>query len=182
MSIKKFRDPAGLLPVRVRVNIKHGSNQLDIDAIASILKSNSPTARIQQLRRHHTLRSEASALKKDYLVATTAVEDADNKLTAEHKAALKDVRLKAFMIRLESAEKKSIYLDAAEPLIRDKARQEGTKKERRPDVTEWISAKLRRDPLAKSPELWSRAPEWLTDQIGYERFRKRVTAVRMGRK
>jgi hypothetical protein len=62
--------------------------------------------------------------------------------------------------------------------VRDKKRQAGTRKERRPDITAWISAQLRRDPRAKSPDLWARAPEYITEQIGQDRFAKRVTACR----
>lgn len=62
--------------------------------------------------------------------------------------------------------------------VRDKRRQEGTRVERRRDITEWLEAQLRRNPSAKSPDLWSIAPEFIKDQIGFERFRKRVTAAR----
>lgn len=55
---------------------------------------------------------------------------------------------------------------------------EGRKKERRPEVTKWITNQLTRRPDSKSPELWADAPEWLTDQIGFDRFSKRVTAAR----
>lgn len=65
---------------------------------------------------------------------------------------------------------------------RDKKRQDGTRKERRPDITEWIEKKLNGNPAAKSPDLWASAPEWITDQIGYERFSKRVTNVRKAKK
>ncbi len=67
--------------------------------------------------------------------------------------------------------------------VRDKKRQAGTRKERRPEVTRWIDAQLRHDPHAKSPDLWGRAPEWITEQVGRDRFAKRVTACRKnGRK
>ncbi len=61
---------------------------------------------------------------------------------------------------------------------RDKKRQDGTTKERRPEINEWIKKMLRRAPGAKSPALWEGAPDWITDQIGYDRFSKRVTEVR----
>lgn len=61
---------------------------------------------------------------------------------------------------------------------RDQKRQAGTRKERRPDVTQWIDGQLRTEPNARAPALWARAPEWLTEQIGIDRFRKRVTACR----
>lgn len=62
--------------------------------------------------------------------------------------------------------------------VRDKKRQAGTRKERRPEVTQWIAKQLQHDPHAKSPALWGRAPQWITDQIGQDRFAKRVTACR----
>lgn len=69
-------------------------------------------------------------------------------------------------------------LDLTPKANRDDRRQEGTRKERRPEITQWIEAQLSRRPDAKSPELWRIAPEWLTDQIGEDRFSKRVTAAR----
>ena len=67
---------------------------------------------------------------------------------------------------------------------RDILRQKGTRKPRRPEINEWIERQLRRQPDAKSPELWNRAPEWITDQdhhdvaIKYEAFARRVTNTR----
>lgn len=65
---------------------------------------------------------------------------------------------------------------------RDRKRQAGTRKERRPKITKWIAIALERNPDAKVPELWRNAPEWLTEQIGMDRFRKRVSAVRKMRR
>jgi hypothetical protein len=61
---------------------------------------------------------------------------------------------------------------------RDEKRQAGTKKPRKSKLTEWIESKLSRDPGAKSPQLWADAPQWIEDQIGEDRFKKRVTAAR----
>ena len=68
--------------------------------------------------------------------------------------------------------------NAAGMISRDGARQKGTRKPRRPQINEWIAKKLKANPAAKSPELWSGAPGWITDDIGFERFSKRVTEVR----
>lgn len=65
---------------------------------------------------------------------------------------------------------------------RDQKRQEGTKKKRRIDIDAWMDRQLDRDPSAKSPELWAEAPLWISDQIGFDRFRKRVTEARKRRK
>jgi hypothetical protein len=64
---------------------------------------------------------------------------------------------------------------------RDEKRQAGTRKERRPEITEWIDRQLSLNPSAKSPELWGIAPEWLTDQISLRRFATRVTGRRKAR-
>lgn len=69
----------------------------------------------------------------------------------------------------------------ASSIQRDTARQEGTRRERRPDVTAWIDEQLRRTPDAKSPALWECAPDWITDQIGKRRFATRVTEARKKR-
>ena len=61
---------------------------------------------------------------------------------------------------------------------RDKARQDGTKKERRPKITEWIDKAIDRFPEATREELWNEAPQWLIEQIGLERFKKRVSSRR----
>jgi hypothetical protein len=63
-------------------------------------------------------------------------------------------------------------------LLRDRGRQEGTRKPRRPEVDAWIDGQLKANPAAKSPALWGDAPEWITEQIGEDRFAKRVTAAR----
>lgn len=65
---------------------------------------------------------------------------------------------------------------------RDQKLQTAIRAERRPDISRWIDKQLARDPYAKSPALWAVAPDWLTDQIGQERFSKRVTARRKARK
>lgn len=61
---------------------------------------------------------------------------------------------------------------------RDKKRQDGTKQPRRPEINDWIKRKLKAEPQARSPALWRMAPDWITDQIGEDRFSKRVTQVR----
>ena len=63
-------------------------------------------------------------------------------------------------------------------VVRDEGRQAGTRKERRPEITEWIGKQLARNPAATRMDLWETAPEWITDQIGLDRFGKRVRAAR----
>jgi len=64
------------------------------------------------------------------------------------------------------------------PIRRDKKRQDGTRKERRPEINAWIAQEIARTPTARSPELWRRAPVWITDQIGERSFAVRVTQQR----
>jgi hypothetical protein len=61
---------------------------------------------------------------------------------------------------------------------RDEKRQAGTTKERRPEINEWIMFSIKHHPDMTREELWEIAPEWITDQIGLGRFKKRVSAVR----
>ena len=68
--------------------------------------------------------------------------------------------------------------DAIAHVLRDKRRQEGTHKPRRPEINQWIARQLERDPASKTPGLWSLAPEFITDSIGFDRFKKRVTQAR----
>lgn len=69
-------------------------------------------------------------------------------------------------------------LNVRHEVLRDRARQGGTRRKRRPKINEWIARNLKRDPDAKSPALWSAAPDWLTDQIGFRAFAARVTQQR----
>lgn len=68
-------------------------------------------------------------------------------------------------------------------ITRDDVRQEGTRKLRHPEINEWIEQQLHRQPDAKSPVLWDRRPEYISDPreyepIQFEAFARRVTAVR----
>jgi hypothetical protein len=65
---------------------------------------------------------------------------------------------------------------------RDAKRQAGTRKPRRPDLDEWIAGALKRAPAATRDELWQRAPQWVRDEIGIDRFKKRVSAARAASK
>ncbi|MFY2765437.1 hypothetical protein [Arenimonas sp. MALMAid1274] len=87
--------------------------------------------------------------------------------------ALRLLNLVASALRCEPGRRQELFLGP-----RDARRQQGTRKPRRPEVNEWIERQLRREPGAKSPELWSRRPDWMEDQVGYERFSDRVTDVR----
>lgn len=148
----RIKDPAGLLPDHVSVDPD------DPVSVFKLLKGLSPASRIEQLRRH-----EALAEKADELLSL---------LDESGSASMYLMNL------IASAERDALYLDAAPRVERDNKRQDGTKKERRPKINEWIRNQLRSNPDAKSPNLWSDAPDWITDQIGYNRFTKRVTGCR----
>lgn len=92
--------------------------------------------------------------------------------------ALRLLNLVASAMRCDPARRAELLLGK-----RDAARQAGTRKERRPEISRWIEDRLRRNPEAKAPELWAAAPDWITDTIGRDRFSKRVTKARkVGRK
>ncbi len=65
---------------------------------------------------------------------------------------------------------------------RDDRRQAGTKKPRRPDIDNWISTAITNRPDATRDELWNDAPQWIKDDIGKDRFKKRVSAQRAASK
>lgn len=67
---------------------------------------------------------------------------------------------------------------AAKAINRIERLDEKNREPRRPDVDEWIRKQLASDPSIKSPELWDRAPGTIKDQLGPDRFKKRVTKVR----
>lgn len=112
-----------------------------------------------------------------------AVSDALSELS---KAELLDYAVSGFICRdglmllgratLDGMEKN---FRATAPIVaRDSKRQKGTKAERLPEINDWIAGQLKRRPDIKSPELWVNAPDWITDQIGEDAFKKRVTKQR----
>jgi hypothetical protein len=96
----------------------------------------------------------------------------------------------SFRKALELADKYMLMASNDHAVIRDGERQAGTEKPRFPECNEWIDDQLRRQPDAKSPELWSRAPDWITEDrpipgkdtsrrtLSYDSFARRVTAGR----
>lgn len=65
------------------------------------------------------------------------------------------------------------------PLARaGKAIDTGRKKPKRPVVQAWIEAEVRKNTGETAEQLFNRAPEWLTDQLALDRFRKRYTTAR----
>ena len=65
------------------------------------------------------------------------------------------------------------------PLARaGKAIDTGRKKPKRPDVQAWIEAEVGKGTGETAEQLFNRAPEWLSDQIALDRFRKRYAVAR----
>ena len=68
-------------------------------------------------------------------------------------------------------------------VIRNRARDAGTRKPRNAPLQEAVNRLVERHPALTAKELWREASSVITDQIEFERFRKRVTEARqMGRK
>lgn len=65
---------------------------------------------------------------------------------------------------------------------RDAARQKGTRAPRQPELQGWIADQVARGTGETAAELWGRAPDWITDVIGFDRFRKRMTAAKKAMK
>ena len=66
---------------------------------------------------------------------------------------------------------------------RDRARQAGTRKPRNDELQTGVNRLVARFPDLSATELWQKASTDIQDQIGFDRFRKRVTeARRLGRK
>lgn len=162
MTVRRIKDPAGLLPDHLTV--APGQDVAgDFAALAEMMDASSPARRIAALRRHGGLIEFADELAMR--LSGPKKQDADMRLLHD----------------IAQAEHRALYLDAAPSVRRDMARQAGTRTPRRPEITRWIAAQLQRDPHAKSPDLWRRAPDWITDDIGERRFAARVTACRKSR-
>src|SRR3546814_13268006 len=68
-------------------------------------------------------------------------------------------------------------------VVRNRARDTGTRKPRNVAVQEAVNKLVARHPALTAKELWQEAPSAITDKIEFDRFRKRVTdARRQGRK
>src|SRR3546814_7645144 len=68
-------------------------------------------------------------------------------------------------------------------VVRNRARDTGTRKPRNVAVQEAVNKLVARHPALTAKELWQEAPSAITDKIEFDRFRQRVTeARRKGRK
>lgn len=161
MTITRRRDPAGLMGDHVAVELDGAQD--DLESVIKLFAAASPTSRIEALRRIPALIPVADELA--------------GRLEGPKKSA--DMRL---MHDIAQAELRALYADAAPRVIRDNRRQDGTRTPRRPEVDAWIGGAIKRTPNATRDELWAAAPEWITDDIGLDRFKKRVSKVRAASK
>ena len=70
------------------------------------------------------------------------------------------------------------FFEVADGWHTNLARNFGTMKPRKPDITEWIAKTILTHPNLTRPELYDLAPDWITDQLTLEPFKKRVSRVR----
>ena len=83
--------------------------------------------------------------------------------------------LEWMMLRRQMIERDSFL----RPLAKlGKAVTDGRKLPKRPKVQKWIDAEVAKKTAETAKKLWSRAPVWLTDEIGFDRFQKRFTQAR----
>lgn len=170
MSVKRVKDPAGLLPDLLHVHMEGQVTKQDVEAIWELLTGASPQGRIARLRKFPALQATADALEARLVNgAMEVVVDGKHRIDSQLD---QDIR---------NAEYKALYLAAESKVMRDNKRQAGTRKarsKRNPEVDKWIDHKLKARPDAKAPELFQQAPGWLTDIVKIDRFAKRVTAAR----
>lgn len=138
--------------------------------LVEALQANTPRATIDRLR-------EGIAALPDSRLKTAAQE------RLNEAAALIDEQGNVgnvwFFDRITEDARRTAREAVFLPLLqRDRDRQNGTRKPKRPEIDAWIDGQLKRNGAAKSPALWQNAPDWITDQIGFDRFAKRVTKAR----
>ena len=62
--------------------------------------------------------------------------------------------------------------------VQEAKRRDASKRPRRPHIDEFIRKRLTLDPTAKGTDLWDQVPSSISDDIGRDRFLKRVSKVR----
>lgn len=161
MTAKRVKHPAGLLGEHVSIELDGDPG--DFEAVKRLLESLAPASRIERLRVHPELVERANEL-------SAWLRENGGRANP------------ALLAAIAGAEAAAILLKAAPSVIRDNKRQAGTRKPKRPEVQKWIDDAVARDPAATAKELWGKRPGWLDDQIGFDRFQKRVTAARKTRR
>jgi hypothetical protein len=139
--------------VEIKVDDRFKTDISKQQKLRDLLLANCPRRRTEKLRRHSEL------------------NDRVDHLLSELKAGY-DIG-----IDLANAEKAAALLDVLPRLVRDDARQRGTRKkrgERQPEITEWIKERLAINPNMESADLWEAAPGWIKEELKEDSFYKRV--------
>ena len=126
MTITRWKDPAGIIPDKVSIDLADGGDMEHRDAVFALLESKTPAARIERLRRHPELISDADKLATNCSLNAGSAD--------WHLLAL-----------IANAEQRALYLDACPALVRDAARLAGSRKPRgcrMPRLDAWIRKKL----------------------------------------
>jgi hypothetical protein len=108
MSVKRIRDPAGLLGDRITVDFTDPKPD-DFKAARSLIASQSPATRINRLRRHQQLESTADEL-------------------AEWLRHSKGSAAPQLLVAIANAEYKALYLEAAQSAIEKRTRDRNQRK------------------------------------------------------
>src|SRR5262249_12416607 len=116
--------------------------------------------------------------KAGVLTAPSAASHALSHSGSEGKAIHASV---AHSLSGSKAEAYIVHPRVQQSLTRDAKRQAGTRKERRPKVDDGMDREILAKPAATRQELWDGAPDWITEQIGRDRFFTRVSKVRKNR-
>jgi hypothetical protein len=135
MTVKRYRDPAGLLPDRV--TIQNDGAKGDTEQIRNLLKANTPQAHIDRLRVYEELKPLA-----DHLQSLLANCNGDPLLLAQ----------------IAQEELKALYINAAPHVIRSKKLLAASKKSRgsrMPLLDKWLDG---RDLTKTAKELFRLLP------------------------
>jgi hypothetical protein len=181
MATKRTKDPSGLLPDHVSIDPDDDSMEAKVAWVETI-NASTPHARVKRLQNHPHAGMKEHANELNARLMTEIGLPLPNGLhlpRGVHQINGEDIP--ELMSAIAEAETAAMHLTVSPIVMRDISRQAGTKKERRPEITDWIIEKLSKNPGAKCPDLWSTAPDWITEQIGPDRFKKRVAAARKKR-
>lgn len=65
-----------------------------------------------------------------------------------------------------------------EAILTGRAIDAGRRKPKRQELQEWVNREVAKATGETAEQLWARTPDWITEQIGLDRFRKRFTRAR----
>lgn len=114
------------------------------------------------------------AFQRSYLLFVQSVESGD--------ASLRELSMMEGALAFARSDKLHTKLVLAKEVARDRARQKGPRK-KNDELQAAVNKLVTRFPDFSATELWGKASSLITDQVGVDRFRKRVTeSRRLGRK